>query len=95
MFFFRDIKFLWSVITQIWQYATPIFYSAEIIPNKYRFILIINPLYHFIGNLRKCLMDGISPDISSYIYCFLFALISLSIGSFVFKKTQDKFTLFL
>lgn len=95
MVFFRDIQFLWNVITQIWQYATPIFYSSEIIPDKFRFILVVNPLYHFIGNLRKCLMDGISPDVSAYIYCLLFALISLSIGSFVFKKTQDKFTLFL
>ena len=95
MVFFRDIQFLWNVITQIWQYATPIFYSSEIIPDKYRFILVVNPLYHFIGNLRKCLMDGISPDVSAYIYCLLFALISLSIGSFVFKKTQDKFTLYL
>ena len=95
MVFFRDVQFLWTVFLQIWQYATPVFYSAEIIPAKYQFILKINPLYHFIGNLRKCLMDGISPDVSSYIYCLLFALISLSIGSFVFKKTQDKFTLYL
>ena len=95
MVFFRDIQFIWNVLTQIWQYATPIFYSAEIIPDKFKFIVKINPLYHFIGNLRTCLMNGVSPDVSAYIYCLLFALISLSIGSFVFKKTQDKFTLYL
>ena len=95
MVFFRDTQFLWSVLNQIWMYATPIFYPAEIIPEKYRFIVRINPLYHFIGCLRKCLINGISPEPIAYIYCLAFALISLFTGSFVFKKAQDRFTLYL
>lgn len=95
MVFFRDIEFLWSVICTIWQYATPIFYPAEIIPERFRFIVRFNPLYHFIGNLRKCLINGISPDLSAYLYCFIFAFGALAIGSYIFKKAQDKFTLYL
>jgi len=95
MVFFRDIQFLWSVVVQIWQYATPIFYPASIVPEKYQFILKLNPLYHFIGNLRKCLIDGVSPEPISYVYCFVFALGMFMFGSYVFKKSQDKFTLFL
>ena len=95
MVFFRDIQFLWSVLTQIWMYATPIFYPAEIIPEKYRFIVRFNPLYHFIGNARVCLIDGISPQPKAYLYCFLFAVLSITIGAFTFKKTQDKFALYL
>lgn len=95
MVFFRDIQFLWSVIAQIWQYATPIFYPAEIIPEKYRFIVRFNPLYHFIGNLRKCLIDGVSPEPVAFVYCFVFAIAMFIFGSYVFKKSQDKFTLYL
>ena len=93
--FFRDTEFLWRVITQIWMYATPIFYPAEIVPEKYRFILRINPLYHIIGNVRKCMIDGVSPEMTSYLYCVIFAVVSMLIGSYVFKKNQDKFTLHL
>lgn len=95
MVFFRDIQFLWSVLTQIWMYATPIFYPAEIIPEKYRFIVRFNPLYHFIGNCRTCLINGISPEPMAYIFCLLFAMVSLFIGAYTFKKTQDKFALYL
>lgn len=95
MVFFRDVLFLWGVIVQIWQYATPIFYPAEIVPAKYRFVIRFNPLYHFIGNLRKCLIDGISPEPMAYFYCLIFALVSLLVGLFIFKKTQDRFTLYL
>ena len=95
MVYFRDIQFLWTVLTQIWMYATPIFYPAEIVPDKYRFILRLNPLYHFIGNARTCLMNGVSPEPRAYLFCMLFALISLAIGSYTFKKTQDNFALYL
>ena len=95
MVFFRDIQFLWSVFLTIWQYATPIFYPAEIIPERFRFIVQFNPLYHFIGCLRKCLIDGVSPEPINYIYCLVFAIGSLLIGSYIFKKCQDKFTLYL
>lgn len=95
MVFFRDIQFLWTVLTQIWMYATPIFYSAEIIPDKFKFVVRLNPLYHFIGNARTCLINGISPEPAAYIYCLLFALVSLLIGAITFKKTQDKFALYL
>lgn len=95
MVFFRDIQFLWTVLTQIWMYATPIFYPAEIIPEQYKFIVRLNPLYHFIGNARTCLIDGISPEPRAYLFCLAFALISLLIGAYTFKKTQDKFALYL
>ena len=95
MVFFRDIQFIWSVVLTIWQYATPIFYPAEIIPDKFRFIVQFNPLYHFIGCARKCLIDGVSPEPIQYIYCLIFAFGALAIGSYIFKKCQDKFTLYL
>ena len=79
----------------IWMYATPIFYPASIIPEKYSFIMDLNPLQHFIKNVRMCLIDGISPGPKSYIFCFIFAVGSLLLGLFVFKKEQDKFTLYL
>lgn len=95
MVFFRDIQFLWTVITQTWMYATPIFYPAEIIPEKYRFIVRFNPLYHFIGNARTCLINGMSPEPKAFLFCFLFAALSLGIGTYTLKKTQDKFALYL
>lgn len=95
MVFFRDIQFLWTVISQVWMYATPIFYPAEIIPEKYKFIVRLNPLYHFIGNARKCVIDGVSPEMRAYVFCFVFALGSLLLGAHIFKKEQDKFSLYL
>lgn len=95
MVFFRDTQFLWSVFSMVWMYATPIFYPESILPPQFRFALDINPLYHILKSTRICILDGISPEPNAYIRCMLMALLSLGIGALVFKKSQDKFVLYL
>lgn len=95
MVFFRDVQFLWGVFSMIWMYATPIFYPESILPDQYKFIFQINPLYYFINFARSCIIGGISPEPIVYIQSLLFSLGMLLIGAFVFKKTQDKFILYI
>lgn len=95
MVFFRDTQFLWNVFSMIWMYATPIFYPESILPEEFKFVLKINPLYHFLKNARICLLNGISPEPNAYFQCMLIALVALYFGTWVFKKCQDKFVLYL
>ncbi len=95
MVFFRDTQFLWGVMSMMWMYATPIFYPETIIPENLRFVLALNPLYHYLKNTRLCILDGISPEPAVYVQCFLIALGALLIGALVFRKNQDKFVLYL
>lgn len=95
MVFFRDIQFLWGVLTMLWMYLTPIFYPADILPEQVAWVLGVNPLYYFITFLRTCVMDGVSPEPVLYVQCFLSAMLFLILGTVVFKKTQDKFVLYL
>lgn len=93
MVFFRDTQFLWNVVSLLWMYATPLFYPESIIPDKFSFILKINPMYHFIRFIRITILQGVSPEPIAYLYCIVFALGTLLVGALVFKKTQDKFVL--
>jgi len=95
MVFFRDTQFLWSVFSTIWMYATAIFYPETILPENLRFVLNFNPIYHFIKNIRVCILDGVSPDPAMYLLCLGMALGMLAIGGLIFKKSQDKFVLYL
>ena len=95
MVFFRDTQFLWGVLSMIWMYMTPIFYPESILPPGLNGVLKANPLYYFIKFTRICVIDGISPEPIMYIQCALFAFGMLAVGAFVFKKTQDKFILYL
>lgn len=95
MVFFRDTQFLWGVVSMIWMYLTPIFYPENILPPGVDIVLKINPLYYFIKFTRICIIEGISPEPLMYVQCFLSALAALALGAFVFKKSQDKFILYI
>ena len=95
MVFFRDMQFIWNVLSMLWMYATPIFYPENIIPQQFQFIFKINPMYHFIRFSRTLILSGISPDPQAYLFCFLGAVIPLAIGALLFKKTQDRFVLYI
>lgn len=95
MVFFRDTQFLWGIVSLLWMYATPLFYPENIIPDKYAFILKVNPMYYFIKFTRIILMDGVSPQPIYYLQCIISALSVFIIGSLIFKRTQDKFVLYI
>ena len=95
MVFFRDIQFLWGVLVTIWMYLTPIFYPVSILEEHLVWVVNVNPLYYYVTFVRSCLIDGISPEPIMYVKCALFALGTLIVGASVFKKTQDRFVLYL
>lgn len=95
MTFFQDTQFLWSVASMMWLYMTPVFYSEKIIPAKFLPIYHMNPMYQYITFARTCIIEGISPPPSSYLWCILTSVTVLVLGILTFKKHQDKFVLYL
>ena len=95
MVFFRDVQFLWGVLTTVWMYLTPIFYPVSALPESIQMVVKMNPLYFYVTFVRTCIIDGISPEPIIYIQCVLAGLGMLLIGAFVFKKFQDEFVLYL
>ncbi len=95
MVFFRDTQFLWSVLVLLWSFITPIFYPESIIPIAYRTLYHMNPLYQYVYFMRTIILDGVSPAPMNYAYCLLASVSMFLIGLFVFKKSQNRFLLYL
>ena len=93
--FLRDIFYIYGIITTIWQYFTPIFYSIEIIPDKLQFLFQFNPLYQFLTATRSIVLYGNCPSALNLILCVVYAIIALVVGTIVFKKKQDKFIYYI
>ncbi|NLP13919.1 MAG: ABC transporter permease [Clostridium sp.] len=93
MVYFRDMQFLWSVLSMLWMYATPIFYPESILPQSLMFLFKMNPMYHFIRFSRTIILDGISPEPQAYLFCLIAAIVPFLLGTAIFKKAQDRFVL--
>jgi ABC-2 type transport system permease protein len=93
--FFRDTKFLWSVLIMMWNFLTPVFYPESIIPSQLTTLYHMNPLYQFVYFVRCILLDSVTPQPITYIYCIACAVIPLMLGLYVFRKYQNRFVLYL
>ena len=93
--FFRDTRFLWSVISLLWTYATPIFYPDSIWPEGLRGIFRLNPMYQLIDFLRQIVIAGIPPTPERLFACVVGALGMLGIGLIVFRRYEGKFVFHL
>ena len=54
--FVRDIGQVIPVIIQILFFVSPIFYSADSVPNSLRFVVILNPLSFILDGFRRVLI---------------------------------------
>lgn len=93
--FFQDMQFLWSIISMMWMYLTPLFYPESIIPQKFLPLYHMNPMYQYISFARIFIINGISPAPIYYLRCIACAVVALLIGLWVFKRNQDQFVMYL
>jgi len=89
--FFRDIPYLYELVTFLLWLTVPIFYPAAIVPEQIRAYLWLNPLYPVIESLRQIALDRAMPDLRLIGIAWLEALIVLALGWLVFAANRRKF----
>jgi len=86
---YRDIQYLLAMILLLWMYITPIIYSADMVPEKFKIIYQLNPLAVIINAYRQVILGGGVPKYSSMIVALLVSFITLLIG-FTYFKSREK-----
>lgn len=88
--YYTDIQHLWTVVSMMFMYASGIFYPIDIIPEPYRNILILNPLFWAINQFRCFVYYGVFPQVGYMVNFILLSLIILVFGIIIFKKFEKK-----
>jgi ABC-type polysaccharide/polyol phosphate export permease len=89
--FFRDVKYFYEAGLLAWFYATPIFYPPEIIPDKFKFLLQLNPMFALLESLRAPVYLGTAPPMGVLISGLALSLATLVIGWIVFHRFESRF----
>lgn len=89
--YFRDVSLLWNTLMPAIFYFTPVAYAPEMIPESSRYILKINPFYHFTGLFRDILYHHSVPATQRWLICLTLAFIVWIGGNFIYKKLQKGF----
>lgn len=93
--FFTDVLELVGVVLMLLMYATPIFYPEAIVPERYRFLLALNPLRAVLELFRTPIYRGALPSLGEVALAFGLALLSLALGIAAFRRASDRIVLHL
>ena len=87
----RDVEYLVQFIMNLVFYATPIIYNVSMFPQKFRWILYLNPMAHLIDAYRSIFYYKTMPDLTSLGIMGIVSFVVLVLGYIVFKKMEKGF----
>jgi ABC-type polysaccharide/polyol phosphate export permease len=91
--FLKDVGNIVSVLVQIGFWISPIFWSLNSFPPKFRFLLELNPLSYILEGYRKSFLfhEPIWLDLSGAVYFWSITIVILFFGAITFKKLRPHF----
>jgi ABC-type polysaccharide/polyol phosphate export permease len=91
--FIKDIGNFVAVVLQIGFWATPIFWSIDLVPEKYQFIIKLNPMAYIINGYRDTFINQawFWENQLVALYFWLLTMAILVTGIIVFKRLRPHF----
>jgi homopolymeric O-antigen transport system permease protein len=88
---YRDVNYVLPFLTQFWQFATPVGYSATVISAKWQLLYSLNPMAGVVNGFRWALLGvGNGPDTALWISIGISMVILIS-GLFYFRSMEKTF----
>jgi ABC-type polysaccharide/polyol phosphate export permease len=88
--FFRDVKYLVSVITNFAIFFTPVFYDARL-AGKWESLLLLNPVAPILEGLNSCIVLHQPPQGYWIMYSAVVSVLGAYLAMRFFKKLEPKF----
>lgn len=91
--FVKDINNIVALLVQFGFWLTPIFWSVEMIPPQYKWIVEINPVYYIVSGYRDALIYNIPfwQKSHEFFYFWIIVLLVLITGAIVFRRLRPHF----
>jgi len=87
---YRDVRYALPFLVQLWLFASPVIYPLSLMPPKWRWLLMLNPLTGIVEGVRASLFGRPFnwPAIgASFVVSFLIA----GIAAVVFRRLEESF----
>ena len=91
--FFKDVGQLVAIVIQFGFWLTPIFWSLKMVPERYQWIINLNPIAYIIDGYRNSMIyhKWFWEDIGFTFYFWVVTTIIFILGGATFKKLRPHF----
>ena len=87
---YRDVRYALPFLLQLWMFATPVIYPSSLMPERWRWVLAVNPLTGIIEGFRASLL-GKPVMWGALGYSAAIAILFLLYAAFYFRRTERQF----
>lgn len=91
---YRDIVQIVRSLIQVTFFLTPIMWNPSLLPEKDRYIILLNPFYSFVELVRAPLI-GAKPEWSTFVMVALVSLLGLFLSMKMFSKYRARIVYWL
>jgi homopolymeric O-antigen transport system permease protein len=88
---YRDVGHAIPFLVQFWMYASPVVYSVNLVPEKWRLLYSLNPMVGVIEGFRWALLGSEHPDFTGIAVSLGVVLFLLLGGIIYFRRTERVF----
>lgn len=90
--FYRDVQFILPVFVQILFYASPVAYSVDLVPERFRVVYYLNPLSGVLDAFRWSVLGVGELRVGPVFYSGIVSAVLLLVGAFSFKRMERRFS---
>jgi len=88
---YRDVRYAVPFLLQVWLFATPVIYSVEDLPERWRPLLALNPMSGLIESFRYVLLSTGEPPLPKLMLSTLIVITVLGTGLLYFRRMERTF----
>ncbi len=93
--FYRDVSHIIQIVLQVWFYLSPIIYSLDFVPPRYRWVFRLNPLLYMLNGFRLSIYYGLLPSLPSMGLSLGFGFLALFVGLTIFRRYEKRFVYYV
>jgi lipopolysaccharide transport system permease protein len=86
--YFRDVEHLTGLVLLLLFYLTPVFYGLRNVPERFHWMLELNPLTPLIGSVRRVLIEGSLPMVSDLLALVTTSAVVAALGAWIFWRLE-------
>lgn len=87
---YRDFTHLTPFVVQIWMYITPVIFPVSLVPERWQWLLYLNPMTGLVEGFRSAFL-GKPFDLQGLAISFAIAIAFFAAGVAYFEKVERRF----
>ena len=88
---YRDLTHLVAFGVQLWMYGTPVVYPVSMVPERYQWILLANPVAPIVESFRYAFLGTGTASFAHLAYSAAFTVVVLAVGTVMFNRVEQTF----